>query len=369
MENEGNQSFNASQIAVFQTANVSEFNPSVESWSVWKERLEIHFCEINCTDDNIRKSILLKAVGAVAYKVLHSLCSPDSPVSKKYEELCEILDTQYTPPTIVFSERKKFHVATKNESESVAEWYARVKSLALNCKFGDHLEAFVLNQFVMGLPNFIFERLCEEDEKLTMQMALRKAMIMETKSMSRAAEAEQSSVNYLNKQRFAKKNFGNANGGCNRSSGNRGGSSGSGRGNGSRGNFGGGRDNRNESERKPVCSHCGWRNHKSQACKYKDSKCHSCGKIGHLASVCYNKKRSVNYVCEDENNFDDDDVFNYSIFSVSECNSSGVYSLPVIIDGIELKAVCDTGAPCTLLPKSFLEKNNIKKMLRPCLVP
>lgn len=252
------QSFNASQIAVFQTSNVSEFNPSVESWSVWKERLEIHFCEINCTDDNVRKSILLKAVGAVAYNVLHSLCSPDSPVTKKYEELCEILDTQYTPPTIVFSERKKFHVATKNES--VAEWYARVKSLALNCKFGTHLEAFVLNQFVMGLPSQIFERLCEEDENLRIQMALRKAMIMETKMVSRAAEAEHSSVNYLNKQKFVKKNFANANGAGNKISGNRSNAGGSGRGNGSR-------DNKAENDRRPVCSHCGWRNHKSQACK------------------------------------------------------------------------------------------------------
>uniref|UniRef100_A0A1I8M7E8 Uncharacterized protein n=1 Tax=Musca domestica TaxID=7370 RepID=A0A1I8M7E8_MUSDO len=158
----------------------------------------------------------------------------------------------------------------------------------------------------------------------------------------------------------------NANGAGNKISGNRSNGGGSGRGNGSSGS----RDNKAENDRKPVCSHCGWRNHKSQACKYKDSKCHSCGKIGHLASVCYNKKRSVNYVSNDHDNYDDDnDVFNYSIFSVSECKSSGVYSLPVVIDGVELRAVCDTGAPCTLLPKSFLEKNNIKKMLRPCLVP
>lgn len=388
MEGEGNQSFAASQIAVFQTSNVPEFNPSVEAWNVWKERLDIHFCEISCTDDNVKKSILLKSIGAVAYKMLHSLCSPVSPVSKKYEELCEILDTQYTPPTIVFSERKKFHVSTKSDSETVAEWYARVKTLALNCKFGANLDAFVLNQFVMGLPHFIFERLCEEDESLTVQVALKKAMIMETKSIAKEAEREQSSVNLVQKQRLSNKYNGSGGGGRGYgSSGNRGSNSnrGSGnssnrgngynnnRGNGYENNRSGGRDNRMEVEKKAACSHCGWRNHSSQACKYKESKCHSCGRNGHLASVCHNKKRSVNYVSNDIDNndddYDNDDLFNYSIFSVAERKSSDVYSLQVVIDGVELNAVCDTGAPCTLMPACFYKENNIKKTLRPCNIP
>lgn len=370
---DANVTLNSGQMTVFQTTNVNEFNPNVESWEVWKERLEIHFCEIGCTEDNIKKSILLKSIGAVPYKVLHSLCSPDSPVRKTYDELCVILDTQYTPPTIVFSERKKFHVAVKNDGESVAEWYARVKTLALNCKFGAHLDAFILNQFVMGLPNFMFERLCEEDETLTVQSALRKAMILETKNMAKVAERDQSSVNFVNRSKPSRKNGGGGNSGNsyggNISGGGSSGGSGS-RGSGSRGNFGGSRDNNGDGERKSSCSHCGWRNHSSQSCKYKNSKCHSCGKIGHLASVCYNKKRSVNYVSNDTSeDYVDNDVFNYSIFSVAERGSSDVYSLPVIIDGVKLNAVCDTGAPCTLLPLSFYENNDVKKVLRPCHVP
>ena len=183
-----NQSANESVITpvtVLQASNVTEFNPNLESWNVWKERLDIHFEEIGCSDEGVKKSIMLKSIGAVPYRVLHSLCSPKSPVRKTYKELCEILDVQYTPPTIIFSERRRFHSSCKQESESEAAWYARVKTLALNCKFGANLDAFVLNQFIMGLPNFIFKRLCEEDESLTIQMALRKAMIMETKNINK----------------------------------------------------------------------------------------------------------------------------------------------------------------------------------------
>ncbi|XP_054732479.1 uncharacterized protein LOC129240599 [Anastrepha obliqua] len=229
-EKSANDSKMVTPVTMLQTTNVPEFNPNVESWNVWKERLEIHFCEVNCTDDNVRKSILLKSIGAVPYKVLHSLCSPATPVSKSFKELCEILDTQYTPPTIVFSERKIFHISTKQESESVAEWYARVKMLALNCKFGVNLDAFVLNQFVMGLPNFIFERLCEEDENLTIQSALRKAMILETKCIIKGGK-EETAVNFVKKQKHQKQNNGSGNS-------NRGNSSSDNRGNGGNSNRG-----------------------------------------------------------------------------------------------------------------------------------
>lgn len=118
-----------SAVNVYHSSNVPEFNAQTESWLLWKEKLDIHFCGINCTDDNAKKAILLKSVGAAPYEVLHSLCSPQSPVSHTYKALCDMLEKQYIPPTIVFRERKLFYAATKSESESVSEWFARTKNL------------------------------------------------------------------------------------------------------------------------------------------------------------------------------------------------------------------------------------------------
>lgn len=187
-------------VTFLQTASIPEFSPDKETWYIWKEKLDIHFCELNCTEENSKKAVLLKSIGAEPYSVLHSLCSPESPVSKTYNELCDILSTQYTPPTIVFHERKKFHSSKKYDAETVAEWFARVKKLALNCKFGEHLEAFVLDQFIIGLPSEIFERLCEEDEKLTLSEALKKALIMETKRNTKTVmktEIKEEGVNFV----------------------------------------------------------------------------------------------------------------------------------------------------------------------------
>lgn len=160
---------------LLQTVSLAEFSPNIETWLVWKEKLEIHFCEIKCENDNQKKAILLKSIGASPYNLLHNICSPNTPVSKSYKEICEILAEHYTPPTIVFRERKIFHTTTKREDESVSEWYGRVKQLALNCKFGQNLDAFILDKFVTQLPGRIFHRLCEEDEKITPAEALKKS--------------------------------------------------------------------------------------------------------------------------------------------------------------------------------------------------
>jgi len=183
------------KISVIQSTNVPEFSPASETWAVWLEKLHIHFTEIGCEAENTKKAILLKSVGADAYTLLHNICSPNSPVSKTYKEICTILETHFTPPTIVFHERKLFIHTSMHSTETVSQWYARVKKQALNCKLGDHLEEFIKTQFIVGLPDKIYERLCEEDETITMDQALRKALIAETKIAAKASE-----VNYVKRK-------------------------------------------------------------------------------------------------------------------------------------------------------------------------
>lgn len=349
---------------VLKASNVPEFNPSVETWNIWSEKLEIHFSEIECTDDNVKKAILLKSIGAEPYSLLHNLCAPALPVSKTFKDICGILSTHYTPPTIIFNERKIFHQTKKNADESISKWYARVKKLALNCKFGSHLDAFVLDKFIMGLPEKIFERLCEEDENLTIDVALRKALIMESKFTPKISETEQSGINYV-KRGANKRNQGGNNYG--KSSGSNGGGNSS---NGSKGVVKE-KNNNSKTSRKP-CSHCGWRNHDAQQCKFKNSKCHACGKTGHLASICHSKSnKTINYLSDSDESTETsfNDHFNFSVYSISGETPCDVYKLPVKIDGVEMDVTCDTGAPCTLVPLALFKKWYGKKALRPCQIP
>lgn len=115
-------------VSVIQSQAVSEICPSSDNWTLWNERLDIYFTEINCEEDNTKKAILLKLIGSEAYGVLHSLCSPESPISKAFKVLCQLLATHYTPPTIVFQQRRIFHTASKRDDETMAGWFARVKN-------------------------------------------------------------------------------------------------------------------------------------------------------------------------------------------------------------------------------------------------
>lgn len=179
-----------------QSTTIAEFNPIEAKWTIWKERLDIHFSEIECTEDQSKRSILLKSIGSTAYELLSNLCDPVQPIKKSYDDLIKILDEHYTPPTIIYHERQIFHDATRNENESVSVWYARIKKLALQCKYKTELEIMVKDKFITQLPEKIFSRICEEDEKLPLQDALKKALIFETKFAVRN-ESTDSHVNFV----------------------------------------------------------------------------------------------------------------------------------------------------------------------------
>ncbi|RYX83067.1 hypothetical protein EON73_04015 [bacterium] len=191
MGNEKNEKTN-----IIQSTNISEFNASEDKWVIWKERLDIHYTEINCTDDSAKRAILLKSIGSEAYETLRCLCDPDQPIKKDFASLCKILDEYYTPPTIIYHERKIFHDAVRRDDENVSAWYARIKKLALQCKFGAQLDVMVKDKFITQLPDEIFTRLCEEDETLTLTNALKKALILETKFALRN-ETMDSDVNFV----------------------------------------------------------------------------------------------------------------------------------------------------------------------------
>ena len=290
---------------------------------------------------------------------LHNLCSPDAAVLKTFKELCNLLKSHYTPPVIAFRERKSFHTAVQNENGTVAKWNARVKKLALSCKFGDNLNAFVLDRFTMGINNKIFERLCEEDEKILLDEALREALIIETKLCSKEDDSHNMQVGNVKGGKYRNKNYNNQNKPI--------------KPNNYEGRYGKNQPN-NQKKGNNACSHCGWRNHNSNECRFKQSKCNFCGKIGHLASICRHKeKKSVNYVFESDIDSKDFTGYNsndFSIYSInnntSYGNSTELYKVSIKIDGISIDMVCDSGAPCSLVSKNFLNKLNKKVSLTPC---
>lgn len=351
----------ASAVTLLRASQMPEFDANSHKWQEWNERLEIHFAEIDCIEEAAQKATLLKSINAESYSLLRALCDPDLPVKKSYKQLCDMMNTHYSPPTIIFRERHNFYAATKSAEENVTAWYARVKQLALKCKFG-HLDDSVRDKFIDGLSNDekIFDKLCEENETLTLADALKKALIQESKV--KAKSPQNSDVNFI---RTGKPNNRNSN-------------------NNDRNN-----SNNNKDRKKQPCKHCGWRTHEAATCKFKKHTCNTCSRVGHLATVCRSKDKnknnnSINSIqsnisCHNCNDFspisqgfssgfaDDGEAKDrFHVYNVTgRGTASKSFELDVKIDGILFKGKCDTGAPCSLISyKDFIQFFD-RKLLKP----
>lgn len=151
---------------------IPEFYGTGDDWNVYYERLE-QFFEVNNIPDEKRGAFLISVIGSNSYKTLRDLCHPTLPKDKPFAELCDLLRRQFSPQISIFRERAKFYNSKQENHENVTLWYGRVKKLSVDCRFGDHLENVLLDKFITGLkPGAVMDRLCEENETLTLQQAV-----------------------------------------------------------------------------------------------------------------------------------------------------------------------------------------------------
>lgn len=73
----------------------------------------------------------------------------------------------------MFRERVLFYSARQEKNESILSWLHRIRSLSADCKFGAKIDAILLDRFISGITTAtILDRLCDENEGLTMQRAV-----------------------------------------------------------------------------------------------------------------------------------------------------------------------------------------------------
>ncbi|GFO38215.1 Pol polyprotein [Plakobranchus ocellatus] len=128
---------------------IEEFNPAQNDLESYIERLEQYFVANNVTTEEKRTAVLLSVIGPKAYEVLKSLIAPDKPSGKSYQELKSSLLAHYKPKPLVIYGRFKFHKAIQSENESIAEYIAKLRSLAHHCEFNQFLDESLRDKFVV----------------------------------------------------------------------------------------------------------------------------------------------------------------------------------------------------------------------------
>jgi len=122
-----------------QIGQIKPFQPRVDDWDQYTERLEQYFIANSITTDGKKLAVILALVGSKTCVLLSELIAPAKPVTKTYTELKAVLRQHLKPKPLVIMERFEFHRRVHKENKTVAGYMAELRTLADKCKFGTYL--------------------------------------------------------------------------------------------------------------------------------------------------------------------------------------------------------------------------------------
>lgn len=336
-----------------------EFNQGVDDYLIYSERLEQFFTANNIKDDVSKVANLLSVIGVQPYKLLRNLCFPDLPKDKKYDDLSAMLKKHFCPQVNVWRERKKFYDARQGDDESIGDWYAKVCSLAINCDFGAKLTDVLKDKFATGIKKgTIFDRICEESEKATLEKLKSVAVQRENYEANGSIGVE--NVHFLQRR------------GRNLPTRQR---------SRQQGSLHYRQDNDSQRQQQPRrrsnqrqgdgarhvnisgnCKICGVSHRGS--CRYKGYTCKKCGVKGHLSKVC--QKNHVNFIDEDINGYVTNTFLNeeasnsnepVSLFSISDnFSKKNQFLIQLEIDNKKFEFTLDSGSSVNCISSAIFKK-------------
>ncbi|XP_058796647.1 uncharacterized protein K02A2.6-like [Phymastichus coffea] len=284
-----------------------EFCLEKGDWDTFIERLENYF-DAKDVPEAKRVPVFLMRLDNEAYKLIRDLCAPAKPKDKSFDELKDLFEQHLNPAPSEVMERHNFHQARQQQTESVADFAARLKKLAVFCNFKDVKEA-LRDQFVCGLRDTDTKIELFKKKDLTYDIAKSEALARE-RAVENAKDSMKlpevtTSKDHVYKFKHLKKTTGITNNG---------------------------QDEKNQ--KNLTCYVCGKKGHMTSQCKHKAKECNVCHRRGHLAAVCKEKgKTTVKFLEKKadtsamEENRDKCTCSEHDFFSLRDCNDNPVNQL------------------------------------------
>ena len=236
--------------------SMKAFNPQTEDWCTYEQRLKHYFIANGVTEAARKRSILLTVSGT--FKLLRSL-SNNQQDTLSYADLVKLLKAHYNPKPSAIVQRFHFNSRIRTKSESIADYVAALRDLALDCDYGDSLAQMLRDRLVCGVNHAGIQRKLLAQADLTFETAYTLALSVEaserdTKTLGKQGmehatpPATPGMVNYTGHSKQPMHQF------------------------------------------RITCFRCG-APHLAPQCPHIDETCSFCKKKGHLESVCKSKLR------------------------------------------------------------------------------
>ena len=229
------------------------FDPEV----AYLERVDLFFTANDIRPDK-QVSVFLTVVGRRNYALIKSLTAPTLPQEKSYEDLKAVLLAHFRPKPLLIAERFRFYQRNQAAGESVHDFLADLRRLTITCEFEDFLDQALRDRFACGLRAEGMQKRLLTKPGLNIARALELARSIEATASETKGFKDPSSIAGASGKVL---NVGGAGTASAVSSGT---------------NPSGG----------SYCHRCGRYDDEGRTCKYRQAKCHFCGKIGHILPVC-----------------------------------------------------------------------------------
>eukprot|EP00731_Ephydatia_muelleri_P019872 Em0012g697a len=306
--------------------NLRVFDRDLEDWASYCERVEQYFIANGISNADRKRAILLSVCGPATFKLIRSLIAPDKPSDKSFEQIVKAVSDHLCPTPSSILQRFYFNSCVQKESESIAQFVAELRRLAVHCEFEGTLEIMLRDRLVCGVCDPQLQKRLLAERQLTFSKALELAQAFESaESSSRDIQAVRSPSVLLPVHSVDKKGL--------------------------------------SVPDSVSCFRCGGK-HYATTCKLKSVTCNNCGKTGHIAKVCRSNptgakssaarqkgKAARGHSSEKEDSPPREGSKVHSLYNFSS-SSNKLFRVTLQVNGVNLPMEIDTGAAVSILSEA-----------------